>query len=190
MEHKFFTFIKPYLSYIDNGHLFTKPFSWLYALIAIVNLLLPINIMYKAYQIRIFDAPAKFVITFMLIWIIIAFVSWVSFQLWWDRRTKMHISNIGNEFVVTPVFSHFIQTLGEWIGTWIGLVGFSFALFVTIFLGADSSLGSELGIPYLSAGIANIIIMPIVGFLIIVSSRFLSEQIRAVASIANNTRKR
>jgi hypothetical protein len=42
MENKFFTFIKPYLSFIDNGHLYRKPFSWLYTLKAVVNLILPI----------------------------------------------------------------------------------------------------------------------------------------------------
>ena len=62
MDNKFFTFIKPYLSFIDNGHLYRKPFSWLYSLLAVVNLILPIYIFYKAVDNNIFDTPAKFVI--------------------------------------------------------------------------------------------------------------------------------
>lgn len=191
MENKFTTFIKPYLSYIDNGHLFRKPFSWLYSLLAIVNLLLPIYVFYQASENKIFDSPAKYVIVFLLLWIIVAFTGWVSFQLWWDRKSKINMSSTeGDEFVATPVFSHFIQTLGEWFGTYICLVGFGFALLATIILGEDGYyFGRNLGIPYLETGWIAVFTMPIIGFLIIVISRFLSEQIRALSSIANNTKR-
>ena len=191
MESKFLTFIRPYLSYIDDGHFFRKPFSWLYSLLAVVNLLLPLYVFYQASQNRIFDMSAKFVIVFLLLWVIVAFTGWVSFQLWWDRRSKINMSSTaGDEFVAIPVFSHFIQTLGEWFGTYIGLVGFGFALLATIILGDEGRyLGLILGIPYLNTGWMAVITMPIIGFLIIVVSRFLSEQIRALASIANNTKK-
>ncbi len=191
MENKFFTFIKPYLSFIDNGHLYRKPFSWLYMLLAIVNLILPIYIFYKAADNNIFDAPAKLVIVFLLVWVIIAFASWLSFQLWWDRKTKVTSTSVeGDEFVATPVFSHLIQTLGEWLGTWIGIVGFSVALLATLILGDEAYyLSYQIGIPFLETGFLFIILMPIYGFLIIVVTRFLAEQFRALSSIANNTRK-
>ena len=191
MENKFLTFVKPYLSYIDNGHLFRKPFSWLYALLGIINLLLPIYVFYQATENRIFDTPGKLIIVFLLLWFIIAFAGWVGFQLWWDRRTKIDLlSSTGDEFIATPVFSHFIQTFGEWIGTYIGIVGFGFALITTIILGEEGYyLGRNLGIPYLETGWMAVITMPIIGFLIIVFSRFLSEQIKALSSIANNTKK-
>jgi len=41
----------------------------------------------------------------------------------------------------------------------------------------------------LKSGWLFTILMPIYGFLIIVTTRFLAEQFRALASIANNTRK-
>jgi hypothetical protein len=191
MENKFLTFIRPYLSFIDNGHFFRKPFSWLYTLLAIVNLLIPIYVFYQASDNRIFDNPAKFVIVFLLLWVIVAFAGWVGFQLWWDRKSKIDMSSTaGDEFIATPALSHFIQTLGEWIGTYIGIVGFWFALLTTIILGEEGYyLGHNLGIPYLETGWMAVITMPIIGFLIIVFSRFLSEQIRALSSIANNTRK-
>jgi len=191
MENKFFTFIKPYLSYIDNGHLYRKPFSWLYALLAIFNLILPIHVFYQALEHRIFDTPAKFVIVFLLVWIIIVFASWISFQLWWDRKSKVITTSAeGAEFVATPVFSHLIQTLGEWLGTWIGIVGFSVALLTTLILGDEGYyLLRHLGLGLLRTGFLFIILMPVYGFLIIVASRFLAEQFRALSSIANNTRK-
>jgi hypothetical protein len=137
MENGFFTFIKPYLSYIDSGHFFRKPFSWLYGLIGIVNLLLPVYLIYRAYGIRILDMPAKYIILFLLVLAIVAFAGWVSFQLWWERMSKIDkLSNEGDEFIATPVFSNFLQTFGEWMGTYIGIVGFGFALLSTLILGA------------------------------------------------------
>lgn len=191
MENKFFTFIKPYLSFIDNGHLYRRPFSWLYTLLAVVNLILPIYIFYQAADNRIFDAPAKFIIVFLLVWIIIAFASWISFQLWWDRKSKVITTfSEGDEFVATPVFSHLIQTIGEWLGTWIGIVGFSVALLTTLILGNEGYyLLRQLGLGFMKTGFLFIILMPIYGFLIIVATRFLAEQFRALSSIANNTRK-
>ncbi len=191
MENKFFTFIKPYLTYIDEGNFFRKPFSWLYALLAIVNLLAPIYVFYQANEYRIFDSPTKFILVFLLLWAIIVFAGWVGFQLWWDRRTKIDMSSgIGDEFIATPALSHFIQTFGEWIGTWVGLVGFCFAIFTTIILGNEGDyFGNFIRIPYMKTGWMAVITMPIAGFLIIVFSRFVSEQIKALSSIANNTRK-
>lgn len=191
MESKFFTFIKPYIAFIDDGHFFRKPFSWLYIVMAILSLLIPIVMLYRAVDGGVLDLPGKVVLVFVLFWIILAFAGWVGFQQWWDRRTKVGITSIeGDDFTATPAFSHFIQTLGEWIGTWLGLVGFGYALLSTIFLGNSGGyLTMQLGVPYLSSGPMAIITMPIYGFLIVVFSRFLSEQIRALASIANNTKK-
>ena len=194
MDNKFFTFISPYLSFIDKGHLFRKPFSWLYVIMAIFNLLLPLYIFYQAIDNRIFDAEFKITITFLLAWVIIAFAGWVSFQLWWDRKTKITFSSDDNaEFVATPAFSHLIQTLGEWLGTWVGLVGFGFALLTTIILGEEGRyLSYLLGIPmgqYFGSGWIAVLLMPIYGFLIIVLTRFLAEQIKALSAIANNTKK-
>jgi hypothetical protein len=42
MKSKFFTFIQPYLSYIDSGDFFRKPFGWLYMIFAVGNLLTPL----------------------------------------------------------------------------------------------------------------------------------------------------
>ncbi len=191
MDNKFLTFIKPYLSFIDNGHLYRKPFSWLYSILAIINLILPLYVFYMAVDNHIFDSPAKFIIVFLLVWIIIAFASWVSFQLWWDRKSKIiETSKEGDEFVATPVFSHLIQTIGEWLGTWIGIVNFGTALLTTIILGDEGYyLSRQIGFDFIETGWLFIVLMPIYGFLIIVATRFLAEQFRALASIANNTRK-
>ena len=80
--------------------------------------------------------------------------------------------------------------MGEWIGTLVILVGFFVSLILVIFLGNHSDLLSDfLDLPFLRSGVAGILLMPVYGFLIMVFTRFLAEQFRALASIANNTRK-
>ena len=186
-----FLSISSYLLFIDHGHLFRKPFSWLYSLMAVLNLILPVYCFYKGMDNHIFDSQTKFIIVFLIVWIIIAFAGWVSFQLWWDRKSKVLKTSLeGDDFVATPVFSNLIQTLGEWIGTWVGIVGFSVALLTTLVLGDDgNNLSRELGFGFMKTGYIFIILMPIYGFLIIVATRFLAEQFRALTSIANNTKK-
>ena len=73
---------------------------------------------------QIFNAGAKVVITFILLWIILAFSSLICFQIWWDRKSKLSalLNKKEEEFLATPFLSHFIQTLGESVGTYIGIV--------------------------------------------------------------------
>lgn len=188
MDTKHTTFIKPYLSFIDKGKLFKQPFNWLYTVLAIINLLLPFYIMYEAINNKVFNIGTDFTIVFTLMWLIIAFVSFVSFQLWWDRKSKvLNTSTEGDEFIATPVFSHFIQTLGEWLGTWVAIVGFATALLTTLFLGEEAYyLLRSVGVSFLKSGWSFVVLMPIYGFLIIVASRFLAEQFKALTSIANS----
>jgi hypothetical protein len=189
---KVLNFIAPFLSYIDSGKLFRKPFSWLYVALAAVNALLPFVILYSAIDGGVFSSGTKYVFAFLLIWLVILAASWVSLQIWWNRREKvLETSAEGSEFPATPVLAHFVQTLGEWFGSWIAIVGFGFSLFAWIFLGEEaSSLAYATGLSFLgNAGFLGMILIPIYGFLIIVVSRFLAEQFRVLVVIANNTKK-
>jgi len=188
---KFFTFIAPYLAVIDNGKFFRKPFSWLYSLIAIINLFLPFYLLYQAIENQIFSAGLKIVFGFILAWLTISIACWIGFQIWWDRKDKISLSSsTEDDFIATPTFSHFIQTLGEWIGTFVALLGFVFGLLSIIALGdAGYYLSRQLGIGFINIGIMSIILAPVYGFLIIILTRFLAEQIRALVAIANNTKK-
>lgn len=188
----FFNFINPFLEFIDSGRFFRQPFSWLYGVIAVLNFLLPLVSIYYAFKSDIFDAPAKLVFVFLLLWLVLAFVSWTSFQLWWQRRRQLEELFIqGDEFVATPVYAHFIQTVGEWIGIWVAIVGFFAMLLLNI--GFDNML-NQLGFSLGKGGLITIIltlVLPfILGFMIIITARFMAEQFRALASIANNTKKR
>jgi hypothetical protein len=189
MDNKFFTFIKPYLSFIDSGKLYRKPFYWLYVVLAVINLLFPLYVLYGAIDMHAFSGDAKYVFAFILIWFVILAAGWVGFQIWWDRKDKVqNTSTEGADFPATPVFSHLIQTLGECLGAWVAIVGFGSSLFTWIFLSGDLYGYGYNAMPF-AGGPLYIILSPIIGFLIIVFSRLVAEQIRALASIANNTKK-
>lgn len=192
-EGKFFTLFKPVFNYLEGRNLYKSPMVWLYGLIACINILIPIIFLYLIlFRMRLFDAPFKIALLILLIWIILAFAGWISFQLWWDRKSKVLLdSPDSEEFVATHVFSHFVKTYGEWIGIWLAIVGFFLGLFATIALSSNEiyEISYELGIAFFNPGPSSMILMPLLGLIIIIFSRFLSELIKALASIAINTKK-
>ena len=179
---KFFNFAAPFFNSIDNGSLFKKPFLWLYTLIAIINLLIPVFVFSRMKDYDMFD---YYLVESILTLIILTFSSWISFQLWWNRRSNLiSSSSEGDDFIATPIFAHFIQTLGESIGINIAVGGFGMALVFQIILGETSDIEYLFGVPgYI------LLFGPIFGFLTIVAFRFIAEQFRALSSIANNTKK-
>jgi len=192
MDNKFFTFLKPAIAYVDNGKLFREPFKWLYMLFAGLNLFLPLYALYKVIEMKdIFSfMSGKAIFGLILVWLIIAFAGWLGFQLWWDRKDKViSTTDDKDEFVATPVFAHFIQTFGEWLGLYVGVAGFLISLFSLLLGDEGTFLMSGVGFDAFGSGIIRVILMPVWGFLIIVVSRFIAEQSKALCAIANNTHK-
>jgi hypothetical protein len=191
MDNKFFTLIKPYLSFIDSGKLYRKPFSWLYMAIAVLNLLFPFYVLYDVIDRgALIYADAKIIFSFVFALLVLIGAGWISFQIWWDRKDKVLQTTVdGVDFPSTPVISHFIQTVGEWFGTWLAVAGVGCTFFALICFGYNSyEMSYMLDLP-LYTGIEGIILMPIAGFLVIIFSRLIAEQIRALATVANNTKK-
>ena len=184
-EKKFFSFSRSYLDFIDKS----KIYSLIYYVMAVINLILPFGILYKAIDEGAFKAPAKFVFALVLSWLVIVFACWIGFQVWWNRRKK--IVELGtSEFSATMIFSEILQTFGEWLGTLIGIIGAGAGLLAYIFLGNDINyLFYNLGMEKLALGPAIIIAGPIIGFIIIILFRFIAEQLRLFASLVNHTRE-
>ena len=191
MDSKFVNFIKPFLNYIDEGHFFRKPFRVLYMVLAILSLLIPLFFLYTMIDNKMFSGTAKMTVGVILLWLFVAVAYWLVFQIWWSRKDDVGQQKAeGEEFVSTPVFAHFIQTGGESLGVLIAIAGAGFSLVSFLFLGdASRALSNSMGIAGSDNGILGVVISPVVGFIIIVFSRFLSEQIKALATIANNTKK-
>ncbi len=125
MNNKLFTFLDSLLGYIDNGRFFREPFRWLYVIFAVLNLLFPIAILVKVIDTGFFKfAEGKAIFAFILIFIILCGGAWGSYLLWMNRKNKLkEVIQEDNEFIAIPVVSHLTQTVGEWLGLYIGVVG-------------------------------------------------------------------
>lgn len=192
-NNKFLSFINPFLTTIDSGSFFRKVFGALYTIIAVVNILAPVYVLFKAIDYGIFDAEGRFVFTFLILWFAVALLCWFGFQLWWNRRAKVQQSSYaGAEFVAIPVLAHFIQTIGEWYGIIVGTLGILIGMLSLLFSVEQNSIYYYvirlLELP-LGTGWQMIFLGPITGFFIIIGFRFVSELIKAFAVIANNTKK-
>ena len=178
-DNKFFSFFEPVLKYIDTGKFFREPFRWLYAILAILNLLTPIVLLVMAINNDLFRyGGGRMIAAFILVWLVIAFVSWLGFQIWWNRREKVYAAATAHDdFVAIPVFSHFGGAL--------------LTLIAAIFLNGDASMLRMMGTGafFGSGSLIYIVLNPIYGFIIVVVTRAAAETFRALAAIANNTKK-
>jgi tetrahydromethanopterin S-methyltransferase subunit G len=157
---------------------------------AAVNVLLPFAVIFMAANAGFFRYSGQFTAAFVFSWLVIAFACWIGFQLWWDRRLQVaHVESA--EFIATPLVSRIFQTFGEWIGTMIGIIGAGVGLMAVIILGDNSPyLFEAIGMEFMGGfGPLVIIIGPVIGFLIIIISRFLAEQLRLLAALVNNTKE-
>jgi hypothetical protein len=181
----FIRFAKPYLDFIGKG----KLFSLIYVIMAVLNLLLPFAVIFMVVESGILGfGGAEFIVAFILSWLVVAFACWTGFQLWWDRKSKVKLLE-NEDFIVTPLFSEIIQTFGEWLGTLIGIIGAGVGLIAAIFLGDYAyTLFQAIGMGFMPSGIVAIVAGPLTGFLIIILSRFVAEQLRLLVALVNNTK--
>ena len=119
----------------------------------------------------------------------IAFACWIGFQLWWNRKPA--ISNAEKqEFIATQQITKIFETFGEWLGTLLAIIGVGVGLLGVIFLGDSMDyLFDAMGMGFMQLGAAVIIIWPVLGFFIIILFKFLAEQLRILAALANNTKE-
>jgi len=184
-EGPLFTFSRPYLEFIGKG----KLFNLIYLIMAVINPVIPFVILYQVIDSGFFTLGAKFVFAFILAWFVIVFACWIGFQLWWDRRKKA-INIESSEYTATMFFSEILQTFGEWLGTMIAIIGAGGGLLASIFLGRDVDyLFSMVGMGFMQFGVLIVIIGPLIGFFIILLSRFVAEQLRLRAALVVNTRE-
>jgi len=179
-----FGFAKPYLDFIDKG----KLYGVVYIVMAILSLLFPIILLYLVIDSGFLKVGAKHVYLFICVFAVIILACLIGFQMWLERRKKI-TSIAASEFIATPIFSEIFQTLGEWTGTFIGLVG-AVGGIAAIFVGDETALlYAIMRLSYIHSGVRSIIVEPITGFTVIIVSRFLAEQMRVLTSIANSVKK-
>lgn len=140
----------------------------------------------------------KALFALLLFSVLSVFIGLVNFQIFWDRKSKMDLTSKDNdEFTAIPAIAHYIQTLGESIGTYIAIMGTFTTLIAILFnvcfgtygLGRLFLTSLEDLSNHLVAGIPYLFLPVLAGFTIIVLFRVIGEGIKAIVVIANNTRK-
>lgn len=182
MDSKIFNLLKPLTDYIDSGRFFRQPFQWLYYLIGVLCVLSPLAFLYTLIESKVFRyADGGEIFAIILIWLIFGVVCVFGGLLWISRGKKLkELLPENSKFVALPCIANFIQTSGEFTGLFIGIIGFIGGVIGTIF-----GVGGHL--PIVPATIPTSILSVIFGYLTIVFTRYVSELVLAIASIANNT---
>ncbi len=162
--------------YIDNGSFFKDPISIIYRLIAFITMIFPLYLLLKAYDSGFLSSHTEgklLALALMLIFLAVP-ICWVAGSIWWYRSRELSTITKGNSyFVTTPIFAHLLRTCGEAYGMLFCVLGCVVNVFLSIF---DVDLFLFRFIDY---GTKGVIICPLVGYFIIIITRFLSELIQA-----------
>ncbi|MDR1306141.1 MAG: hypothetical protein LBK74_01025 [Treponema sp.] len=127
------SFIKPYLRFLDGPDVFTKPYDWLFNVLALVCLLIPVGILYRLIASKIFEGlEGKYIFLFVLSLLVITAASIIAFQMWLNRKKPVVTDKITCPIVIDAL-GHLVYVFCEVIATWIGIVGTLVGLFQLIF---------------------------------------------------------
>ena len=157
--------VKPYLHFVDTNVLFKKPVS---CLLAIVSLLIPVYFIFQIIQTGVFKSEdTKLIVASILVFLVIAFAGVFGAIIWWHRRIS---HDEGSTWY--PNFRRFIQTWGEWLGTFIAIVTFGSVLILMLFFENQSYLIAGLiPLPLPTLQLTYALMGPVVGFLIIIATK-------------------
>ena len=167
------------LNYVDSGNIYRKPFKWLYWAIGVIiaiGILATIVDMFDDFE-RYSSAVRK---VGLVIIMILMFAGAIYSVFYWYRRAKdvETVVDVNARFVAIPVVAHIILSLGEFWGIGLAIFGAAISIIATLF--DVMHFGSN--------GIVGIIGCPILGYFTLLFSRFMSESLAVVTSIANETR--
>ena len=90
MNNKLFAFFETVWSYIDTGKFYREPFRWLYAVIAVLNLLFPLYIIFLTIDSGLFKyMSGGDIFACILVFLLLIFLGIMSFHLWSNRQKKV-----------------------------------------------------------------------------------------------------
>lgn len=190
MDNRFFSLLRPVLDYIDSGRVFRAFFRWMYILVAVLNLLLPVYLLVSSLHNKIYESAGMGLLVFIIAWLLLAGIGWCGFMLWWNRHYKVDEGlDHGARFQVVPMLAHFVCTFGEWLGMLVAVIGFLGAVGLTVVLQLES--GTALAESFngiFSYSPYGIVAMPLLGLLILVFARLMAEAIAVLPALANKSK--
>jgi len=179
---KILSYLNLGIDFVDSGRFFRNPFKWIYYLIGIANFAIPFMLITDLIN-KSKWMGGKDIFMLVLLIIFSLAVAFITCYWWIKRGNSLTVdAKAGSRFVAIPMIANITQTAGEVVGIWVGVFGFLVVLVALLFAGSYELDGVS------GYGIWGLVIFPIVGYLIVLFSRFLAELYLALASIANNTR--
>lgn len=196
MNNKYFNLLNPVLDLIDNGKFFYKPLKYFYYLFGFIYLVSPILVYFKFdkegvfygyggysyYGGEVFKPEALFVFLVLSI----AFEAGALVLI--NRAKKVDEQFVKtSEYLAVPVLSHIIKTFGEFVGIFITFL-LTLSGILAVFSDHIFNTYKEMGMRNIYPGVYGLILGIIVGYLIILITRMISEQLKALAEIAQNSK--
>jgi len=202
-------FLKKYLKLVDSGKIFRNVVKPAYLIIGWLHLLLPLLVIRIAYQafshdFGYYDSLAGFLkytlrdhnvllaIVLLLLFAAACLAAYLAIKFWKDRARRIDILlNNQSEFCVLPIVVAFVRNKGEGQGMVFTIIGLGLSIALGIGVIFMSFVEHEEFGRFFLAGLGFLIIGSllsiIVGYLIVVIHRFISEFIGLMVSIATNT---
>lgn len=111
--------------------------------------------------------------------------SFFVFKILWSRAKDFISSSHGNDFFIIPAISHLIKTAGEVYFAFMACtpIAFVFGQLDVLFRGGGMDIGPDFG----GAVILGVVVVPLIGYGIMIGTKFVAESLSAIAAIANNT---
>jgi len=181
--NKVVSFVKLALGYIDSGNFFRAPVKGFYVLLAVLSVLAPFYLLYLFFtevEVTVWKA-----LVLLLCGVVVVAGGAVTALMWWYRKDQL-ATMVAEEddFPVTPIMTHLMRTAGEASGFFVGIVLFLCALVLWV-LGGDLLRGVLPGFK----GFVSLFLLPVIGFLIVLVTRFNAETLYALAATASNTKR-
>lgn len=182
-DNKILNFLDPVLKYIDSGAFFRQPFKWLYILIGVLNISIPITLIKQISDVWDYLTGSACFAAILIILVSIA-LAYIGFLIWFKRSQKLKVdATESSRFIAIPIVANLLQTAGEWMGILIGVGGFAIILIAMMFAGDELYF-----LVHTETGVLSMILCPVMGYIIVVFFRFLAENCLALASIANSAK--
>lgn len=189
---------------LDTGIFFRRPALWLYAIaaaaLAVGMLVLVAAILYltgvslyAGYANGAHSAAVRAFACGLFLASGLVFTGVFTVRHLWLRLRDLRSRGMDGGFVMAPLLAHQVRTFGETVGLLIGLAGIICALALwPMSLEGMVAVDLPLAGAVRSAGFLLLLLAPlapVAGFLIVAFFRWLSEVIRVLYTIANNTRR-
>ena len=186
--NKLSSFVDLFLDWSSNPKKFLKIFQILFYYVPAVLTPVLAIIMIG----RIFQIPFPFGIIHIGIILTLILASFFVFKVYWSRAKNLSESSQGNKFFIIPSLAHYIKTLGEvWFAVYAATpILFIFAQLDILFRDGGKEIIEMIGGDFFAgAAIAGVVIFPLIGYFVMVVTKFIAESISAIVEIANNTAK-